>query len=79
MITVGASEAKTHFSKLLEKVVSGEEVTITKYGKPIARLVSAGSGDRMEIGDAIEKLKTLRKGNFLNGLSGKELRDLGRP
>jgi len=31
--------AKTHFSKLLEKALSGNEVIIAKAGKPIARLV----------------------------------------
>ena len=36
---VGAYEAKTHFSALLEKVEAGEEVTITKHGTPVARLV----------------------------------------
>jgi prevent-host-death family protein len=79
MITVGAFEAKTHLSALLEKVAAGEEVTITKHGKPVARLVSTGYVDRTEVGEAIDKLKTLRKGNFLNGLSWKELRDSGRP
>jgi len=37
--TVGAYEAKTHLSELLEKVEAGEEITITKHGAPIARLV----------------------------------------
>jgi prevent-host-death family protein len=37
--TVGAYEAKTHFSALLEKVEAGEEITITKHGTPVARLV----------------------------------------
>ena len=32
-------EAKTHFSKLLKRVMSGEEVVIAKAGKPVARLV----------------------------------------
>ena len=32
-------EAKTHFSKLLERVLNGEEVIIAKAGKPIARLL----------------------------------------
>jgi prevent-host-death family protein len=32
-------EAKTHFSKLLEQVLSGEEVVIAKAGKPIARVL----------------------------------------
>ena len=31
-------EAKTHFSKLLEQVLNGEEVVIAKAGKPVARL-----------------------------------------
>jgi prevent-host-death family protein len=33
---VGAYEAKTHLSELLEKVEAGEEITITKHGTPIA-------------------------------------------
>jgi prevent-host-death family protein len=32
-------DAKTHFSKLLDLVLSGEEVVIAKAGKPIARLL----------------------------------------
>lgn len=32
-------EAKTHFSRLLERVALGEEVTIMRAGTPIARLV----------------------------------------
>ena len=32
-------EAKTHLSKLLERVALGEEVIIAKAGKPVARLV----------------------------------------
>ena len=36
---VNVHEAKTHFSKLLERVQAGEEVVIAKAGKPVARLV----------------------------------------
>lgn len=36
---VGAYEAKTHLSELLEKVEAGEEITITKHGAPVAKLV----------------------------------------
>ena len=39
MITVGAFAAKTHLSALLDRVARGEEVTITKHGKPVAKLV----------------------------------------
>jgi prevent-host-death family protein len=79
MITVGAFEAKTHLSMLLDRVAAGEEVVITKHGKPVARLVGARHIDRARVNEAFEKLKALRKGTTLGGLSGKELRDKGRP
>ena len=37
-VTVNVHEAKTHFSKLLERVRLGEEVIIAKAGTPVARL-----------------------------------------
>ncbi len=39
METVNIHEAKTHFSKLLERIARGEEIIIAKAGKPMARLV----------------------------------------
>lgn len=39
MHTVNIHEAKTHLSRLLEQVASGDEIIIAKAGKPIARLV----------------------------------------
>lgn len=37
--SVGVHEAKTHLSKLLERVERGEEITITRRGQVVARLV----------------------------------------
>lgn len=78
MITVGAFEAKTHLSALLERVSQGEEVVITRHGNAIARLVPAALADRSRVDQAIAKLKALRAGCTLGGLSWKELRDQGR-
>jgi prevent-host-death family protein len=39
--TIGAFEAKTHLSRLLDEVEKGDSVTITKHGRPVARLVPA--------------------------------------
>ncbi len=78
MITMGAFEAKTHLSTLLDRVAAGEEVVITKHGRPVARLVGAQHIDRVRASEAFEKLKTLRKGTTLGGISWKELRDEGR-
>jgi len=78
VITVGAFEAETHLSSLLERVAEGEEVVITKHGKPVARLVSALQIDRERVNQAFEKLKLLRKQTTLGGLSWQALRDAGR-
>ena len=39
MHTVNIHEAKTHLSRLLERVADGEEIVIARAGKAIARLV----------------------------------------
>ena len=39
--TVGVHEAKTHLSRLLERVEAGEEIEITRRGHVVARLVPA--------------------------------------
>ncbi|WP_083900743.1 type II toxin-antitoxin system Phd/YefM family antitoxin [Azospirillum sp. B4] len=44
MSTVGASEAKTHLAALLDKVEAGEEVTITRHGRPVAKLSPINGG-----------------------------------
>jgi prevent-host-death family protein len=41
MVEVGVHEAKTTLSALLRRVATGEEITITRGGQPIARLVPA--------------------------------------
>jgi prevent-host-death family protein len=39
MAMVNTHEAKTHLSRLLERVAEGEEIVIGKAGKPVAKLV----------------------------------------
>lgn len=78
MITVGAFEAKTQFSALLERVARGEEVLITRHGKPIARLVPEQVIDRQRVAETIKKMKDLAEGCRLGGLSIRELREEGR-
>ncbi|MGH2703809.1 MAG: type II toxin-antitoxin system Phd/YefM family antitoxin [Actinomycetota bacterium] len=39
MEVVNIHEAKTHLSRLLQRVAEGEEIVIGKAGKPIARLI----------------------------------------
>lgn len=39
MTEFGVHEAKTHFSKLLERALAGEDVVITRSGEPLVKLV----------------------------------------
>jgi len=77
--TVGAYEAKTRFSQLLERVAAGEEITITRHGHPVARLVPAlptHSVDRRK--QAILKMRELASRNRLSGLRVQDLVAEGR-
>ena len=56
---------------MLREVENGEAVTITRRGKPIARLIP-------EVSRTIEAIKELRKGNRLDGLRLKDLIEEGR-
>jgi prevent-host-death family protein len=78
MDTVGSFDAKTNFSALLERVERGEQIIITRRGKPVARLVPIAKSAKGEVSEAMAKLLELRRGTTLGGLSWKELRDAGR-
>jgi len=78
MFSVEAGEVVMQFSALLNRVAAGEEITITKHGKPVARLAGIQEADSARAMEAFEKLKMLRKGTTLGGISIKELRDKGR-
>ena len=55
---VNVHEAKTHLSKLLERMQLGEEVIVARSGKPVARLVAVKeSGRRREPGSARGQIK----------------------
>jgi prevent-host-death family protein len=71
---VNIDEAKTHFSRLLERVALGEEIIIAKAGKPVAKLVP------LEVRPK-KRLLGLAKGEFIvpddfNDPLPKEIEDL---
>lgn len=80
---VGAFEAKTHFSQLIERAHQGEEIFITRRGKPIAKLVSVNSeSDHVAAQAAAKRLRSLAKDMNLGSFhweDWKKYRDLGRP
>ena len=60
MESIGASEAKTHLAQLLDRVARGESLTITRHGKPVARLVPV-AGDRDRAREAAARIVERRR------------------
>jgi prevent-host-death family protein len=77
MRQVGVYDAKTHLARLLDEVERGETVTITRHGRPVARLVPLNP-NRRSVQEAIEELREFRKRHPLRGLKIKDLIEEGR-
>ncbi len=68
MRTINISAAKTHFSRLIDSVVGGEEIVITRSGKQVARLVPLSNGTtsgRRRLGILGGKLKAAEESSRL--------------
>ena len=80
MPAFGTLEAKNNLSKLLDMVERGEEVTITRNGKPVARLVAPESEEdrKARARRAMEWIKENRSKNSLGDDTIKGLIEMGR-
>ncbi len=83
MTEVGAFEAKNHLGALLDRVEQGEEIVITRHGKPIARLVpSQGGTNRQQAEAAAKRIRERALQLHAGAFEWKKLkmdRDAGRP
>jgi antitoxin (DNA-binding transcriptional repressor) of toxin-antitoxin stability system len=75
MQTVGAYEAKTKLSALLERVNKGESFTITRHGIPLAMLTKPPEDEFPDAKEAIEGLLTTRH-KFARAFEGLEYSDI---
>jgi prevent-host-death family protein len=78
METVGAYEAKTHLPKLLERVLKGEHITITKHGVPVAVLQPPDPEKKIDTQSVIVELKKFRDKHNLGGISIRDMIEEGR-
>jgi len=60
MKSVGTYEAKTHLPRLLSQVEKGASITITRRGKPIAKLVPADAAEQKDVQQVIEEMLNYR-------------------
>jgi len=80
--SIGAFEAKTHLSQLLERAMQGEEILITRRGKAVAKIVPIGPTEDLESAKAAGlRIRSLAKEmkldqSFAN--DWKKYRDMGR-
>lgn len=83
MASVGAVEAKTRFGQLLERVQRGEEITITRRGRAVARLVpTAAEPDAQAVLATFRRLRERARRSGLDKFDWAEwraYRDQDRP
>jgi prevent-host-death family protein len=58
---IGAFEAKTHFSQIIDKVEHGADYIVTRRGKPVAKIIPIEQKPEMTRKEAFEKLMEMRK------------------
>ena len=79
MEVIGAFDAKTHLSALLDRVARGERITITRHGVPAAMLVPVRDSDRkLTHEEIVEGRRTLRKRVKPGAMSVREMIIEGR-
>jgi prevent-host-death family protein len=79
MDSVGAFEAKTHLSDLLDRVSRGEKITITRHGVPVAMLVPVeDTGPRLTHHEVVDGMRALRKRMKPDSMSLREMLNEGR-
>jgi prevent-host-death family protein len=61
MQMIQASEAKTHFLRILDDVERGESVIVTRHGKRVARLIPEVEIDRERVQWTIDEMRALRQ------------------
>ena len=72
METIGAFDAKTRLSELLERTAKGESFQITKHGRPVGKIVPPdGVRSQHEVAEAVQRLKRYR--GMLKGITNSEL------
>jgi prevent-host-death family protein len=82
MQEIEAFEAKKTLGSLLDRVLQGETIIITRHGKPVARLVpNSGRIDRSQAKEAVARIRA-RAQSMKAGFdwdTAKGDRDTGRP
>jgi prevent-host-death family protein len=58
---IGAFEAKTHFSQIIDKVERGADYVVTRRGKPVAKIIPFEQKPEMTWEEVVAEFKEIRK------------------
>lgn len=78
---IGIYDARAKFSELIERAAGGEEIVITRHGRPIVRLVAATSARRgaaRRRAAAVKRIERLREELDVVGVNVRKLIESGR-
>lgn len=75
--SIGVYEAKNNFTKILKQVANGEQIDITKHGKPIATITPFAS-ENNNVLEALQELEVLANRVNLKGANIRNMIDEGR-
>lgn len=78
MTKIGVSKVRACFGRLLDRAAAGEDILITGFGRPVARLAPLRDVSRERRRQAIQRLKQFSKGQTLGDLTIRDLREQGR-
>jgi len=71
MITISLAEAKNRFSELVSRVQNGEQVSVTRRGKPVVNMVAADNASepqqQAQVADVFQQLAAISANRNLSG------------
>ncbi|MAY25786.1 MAG: prevent-host-death family protein [Polycyclovorans sp.] len=71
MITISLAEAKNRFSELVTRVQNGEQVSVTRRGKPVVNMVAADNASepqqQAQVADVFQQLAAISANRNLSG------------
>ena len=78
MKTVEVRKAKTDWNELLNRVVAGDTIRITRGGVPIAKLVPLQEVEKKDLKEIVKDIREISKGASLGRLTIRQLINDGR-
>lgn len=68
MKKIDVYDTRSRLSELIERVEAGEQVVLTRHGRPVVRMVAASEGERKSHSATVARIKALRKALDIRGV-----------